>query len=70
LTKEEEKRNEDLEEIKDDLGKKGGAGQFFGKDNRISFDEDAVRRVLRGLEAGLTEVNSLERDRIAFYFSL
>lgn len=57
LKKEKEKRNEDLEKIKHKLGKKGGAGHFFGKDNRISFDEEAVQQVLRGLEAGLTEVN-------------
>ena len=68
MKKEKEKRNEDLEKIKHKLGKKGGAGHFFGKDNRISFDEEAVQQVLRGLEAGLTEVNFKERDRIAFYF--
>jgi hypothetical protein len=61
-------RNEELEKIKNELGVDGGAGHKVGNDGRSKFNEEAVRRVLRGLEAGLTEVNFLERDRIAFYF--
>ena len=61
-------RNEDLEKIKNELGVDGGAGHKFGKDRRQNFNEEMVRRVLRGLEAGLTKVNFKERDRIAFYF--
>ena len=59
----------ELKKIKKELGEKGGAGHVFAKrDARDEFDEEAVRKVLRGLEAGLTQVNFLERDRIAFYF--
>ena len=59
-----------MEKIKNELGEKGGAGHVFGKDNRNSFNEEKVRRILRGLEAGLTEVNFLKRIRIAFYYFL
>ena len=76
LKKEEEKlrngnegRDDELEKIKSELGEEGGAGHVFGKkDRRDGFNEAAVRKVLRGLEAGLTQVNFKERDRIAFYF--
>ena len=61
-------RNEDLEKIKNGLGVDGGAGHKFGSDDRFQFNEEMVRRVLRGLEAGLTQVNFKERDRLAFYF--
>jgi len=50
-------RNEDLEKIKNELGIDGGAGHKFGEDRRQAFNEEMVRRVLRGLEAGLTKVN-------------
>jgi len=47
-----------------------GFGHFTKSvDHRSSFYcEEKMRRILRGLEAGLTEVNFLERVRIAFYF--
>lgn len=63
-----QEKNQELEKIKNELGEKGGAGHVFGKDTRPGFDEEKVRRILRGLEAGLTEVNFKERIRIAFYF--
>ncbi|CBY37398.1 unnamed protein product [Oikopleura dioica] len=64
-----QERNKELEKIKKELGEKGGAGHVFGKiDRRNMFIEEKVRRILRGLEAGLTEVNFLERIRIVFYF--
>ena len=62
-----EGRKEELEKIKNELGVDGGAGHKSGNDDRSLFNEEAVRRVLRGLEAGLTKVNFKERDRIAFF---
>jgi len=64
-----QEKNEDLEKIKNELGKEGGAGHVFGEDDRRKgFNEEEVRRILRGLEAGLTEINFKERIRIAFFF--
>jgi hypothetical protein len=56
------------------LGINGGAGHRFGRDDRrYRFDEEAVRRVLRGLEAGLTEINfknGIESIFIFYFFVL
>ena len=49
-----------------------GFGHFHGLDQksvRHAHDESAVRRVLRAMEAGLTEFNLKESDQLAFCFS-
>ena len=49
-----------------------GFGHFHGLDCRnvrVHHDESAVRRVLRAMEAGLTEFNLKESDQLAFCFS-
>ena len=49
-----------------------GFGHFHGLDPkslRVDHDESAVRRVLRAMEAGLTEFNLKESDQLAFCFS-
>ena len=49
-----------------------GFGHFHGLDGssvRPHHDESAVRRVLRAMEAGLTEFNLKESDQLAFCFS-
>ena len=49
-----------------------GFGHFHGLDDcsvRDHHDESAVRRVLRAMEAGLTEFNLKESDQLAFCFS-
>ena len=44
--------------------KKIGFGNFYGEPDKRIFDEAAVRRVLRAMEEGLTEVNFSEWNQL------
>ena len=63
------KRAKKLENLRNELGEKNGAGHFFGNDKvivREEMKEKELAAVLRLLSLGEKKVNLKEREFIAF----
>ena len=71
--KEIRRRNGELENLKNEFGKLGGAGHFWGNDKgtdaagvRDQMGESELKKVLRLVAAGETKINLKERESRAF----